>query len=415
MIDRIAILGGSSVYIPEFILSAVSRNLNVKEIVLLGHPGRKLELVAAFCQRLVDRSGFPLQITPCTEIREAVAGAKYVLNHVRVGGMQARMRDEMLPPKFDMIGNEALGAGGFSNAMRTLPVVFEMAQEIEEVNPEAVFINLTNPLGVVIEGLVRYSNLEVVGVCDLPGTYRRKIAELLQQPADDLRIDYIGIYQLGWIQDVKVDGRSRMSALLELLEHHKEDDFDYELIDLFRMIPTRITGTYFHRAEILKKQQACSRFRSEILFEAERQILKLYEDEHLFEVPELTRQRKALWYEGTLLPLIEALEGTEGREMALCVRNGESIRDLEESCSVEVPTKVSNKGVCPRKVGSLPSFLKGFYLAAKESDRLTVEAVKHRSYECALRALVINPFVPSLETAKRFLERIIKEEKLELH
>lgn len=415
MIERITILGGSSVYIPELVLSVISRNLNVKEIVLLGQEGRKLELVAKFCQRLINKSGFPATVTPSTDVREAVVGAKYILNHIRVGGMQARMRDEMLPPKYGMIGDENLGAGGFSNAMRTLPVIFDIAAEIEAVNPDATFINLTNPMGIVVEGLISYTGLNVVGVCDLPGTYTRKIAGILQESEESLRFDYVGLNHLGWIQDVKLDKHSCMSRLLEMLESHSEDGFDYELIDLFRMIPTRHTGMYFHRSEILKKQKACSRFRAEILHEAEKRILKLYEDEHLNEIPDLTRQRNAIWYEETILPLIEALEDEKQHNIILCAKNNGCIRDLPEESSVEITARVSKNGVEPQKVGSLPRFLKGVFLASKESDRLTVEAVRHRSREYALQALTINPFVPSLETAKNYLDRIIKDEHIELH
>lgn len=415
MIERITILGGSSVYTPELILSVISRNLNVKEIVLLGQEGRKLQLVAGFCQRLINKSGFPATILASTDVRQAVTGAKYVLNHVRVGGMQARMRDEMLPPKFNMVGDENLGAGGFSNAMRTLPVVFEMARQIEEVNPKAIFINLTNPMGIVVEGLIKYTNLNAIGVCDLPGVYMRKVASVLQESPANLKFDYVGLNHLGWIQDVKLDKRSCMSRLLEILESHAEDGFDYELIELFRMIPTRQTGMYFHRSEVLKKQKACARFRAEILHEAEQRILKLYEDEHLNEIPDLTRQRNAIWYEETILPLIEALEDKSERNVILCIRNGGCIRDLPDDSSVEIPAIVSQNGIEPQMVGNLPRFLKGVFLALKESDRLTVEAVRHKSWEYALQALAINPFVPSLETARKYLERIVKDERIELH
>ncbi len=151
MIERITILGGSSVYIPEFVLSILSSNLNVREIVLLGRPGSKLDTVGKFCQRLVNRSGFPVTITATSDIAEAVRGAEYVLNHVRVGGMVARMRDEMLPPKFNIVGSDTLGAGGIANALRTLPVVLEHARVIEQVNPGAVYINLANPIGIIVE------------------------------------------------------------------------------------------------------------------------------------------------------------------------------------------------------------------------------------------------------------------------
>lgn len=415
MINRITILGGSSVYIPELILSIISHNVNVKEIALVGRGQAKLHLVARFCQRLLDKSGYPTKIIETTDVKEGAAGAKYVLNHIRVGGMQARIRDEKLPPRQGMIGDESLGAGGFANAMRTLPVLFRIAEQIEQVNPEAIFLNLTNPMGICVEALIRYSRLNVLGVCDLPGMYTKRVAELLHHQPHEIGIDYIGLNHMGWIQDVKIGGRSCMSRLLDRLEHERDDGFDYDLIDLFRMIPTRTVSLYFHQDEILKRQKACARYRAEILHEAERQILRLYQDETLTEIPELTRARNAVWYEETIVPLIAALENKKETDTILCVRNNGCIRDLPEDCSVEVPVVVSRRGVEPRKTGSCPRFLKGLFLAIKESDRLTIEAARHKSYEYALQALTINPLVPSLDAAKKFLDRLKQDEQLELH
>lgn len=415
MIERIAILGGSSVYTPEFLMALIARNMNVKEITLLGRPGRKLDVVAKFCQRLVKKSGFPIQITPTSSVAEAVTNAKYVINHVRVGGMQARMRDEMGPPKLGMIGDESLGAGGITNALRTLPVVLEQALQIQEVNPFATYINLTNPMGVVVEALLRYTKLNVIGACDMPGQCVRKVAEVLQQDPEKLKVEYVGLNQIGWIQDIKFDGRSRMGHLLEMLEERREEDLDYDLIELFRMVPTRNAALYFRRAEVAKRQMSGVQFRSELLHEAEKQILKLYEDPRLSEIPDLTRQRNALWYQETILPVIDALEGKRESTLILSVRNGQCIRDLPEDCCIEAPALVNPLGVQPRKTGSLPKFLRGLFISVKESERLVVEAVKHRSYEYALQALTINPYVPSVALAKKFLDKAMREEKFDLH
>jgi 6-phospho-beta-glucosidase len=397
------------------VLSVISRNINVKEIALIGRREKKLSIVAEFCQRILDKSGFPARIVGTCDVAEGIAGAKYIINHIRVGGMEARLRDEKIPPKYGMLGDETLGAGGFANAMRTLPVVFDHARLIEQISPEAIVINLTNPLSIIMEALIKYSHVNAIGVCDLPHIYIKRVAKLLHHNPEDLWVDYIGLNHLGWIQDVKIGERSCMSQVLDRIERHKEDGFDTELTELFRMIPTRTVSMYFHREDILRQQKACSRFRAEVLQEVEGQILQLYEDKHLCDVPELTRERNAVWYDETIVPLIEALESREPREIILCVRNGDSIRDLPEDASVEVPVRVSNRGLKQRKVGSCPRFLKGLFVAVKESDRLTVEAVRHKSYELALQALTVNPLVPSLRAARRFLDRFIKEEQVELH
>ncbi|HOE65950.1 MAG TPA: hypothetical protein PLO62_05440 [Candidatus Hydrogenedentes bacterium] len=415
MIDRITILGGSSVYVPEFILSLISHNLCVKEIVLTGRTERKLALVSSFCQRLVDRSGLPVKIVGTTDITQAISGAKYIINQIRVGGMQARLRDEKIPPKLGMLGDESLGAGGFANAMRTLPVLFDLNTVIEAFNPNAILINLTNPLGVVVEALTKYSKLTVVGVCDLPAILIKRLSALLRRDPRDLTIDYLGLNHMGWVQDIRMDGRSCMSRLLERIETVEDDGVDRALIQLFRMIPTRTVSLFFHQDQILKRQQECGRFRAEVLYEAERQILKLYEDKNLAEVPDLTRARNAVWYEETIVPLIKAFEDKTEREFVLCVRNDGAIRDLPDNCSVEIPVKVCKGGMRPRKMGNCPRLLRGLFLSLKESDHMTVEAVRHKSYDYALQALTINPLVSSLDGAKRFLDRIIKDEQLDLH
>ncbi len=415
MIERIAILGGSSVYIPEFVQSVIYRNVNVKEIVLYGRKGRKLPIVADFCQRLFTRSGLPTSVVPCTELEEAVEGATYVINHVRVGGMQARLRDETLPLQAGMIGDETLGAGGLACALRTLPVVLEFGRVLEKVNPGATVINLTNPQSAVVEALTRRTDLRVIGACNSPAGYVPKVAELLRCPADHIDIDYIGLNHMGWIQDIRVSGASCMIQFLERLELSEENGFDKGLVELFRMVPTLRAGIYFHQDKVLKNQKACARFRAQVLQEAEEEILQLYEDKHLTEIPELTRRRNAAWYDGTITPLLQALEDKKEHDHIVCIRNDGAVRDLPSDCSIEIFAKISGEGVRARTIGNCPRFLKGLFCMLKESDRLILEAVRRKSYDTALQAFAINPFVPSVEGARRFLEMLMKEEWLDLH
>ncbi len=414
MIGRLAILGGSSVYTPELIQSLISHNLLVNEVVLFGRTVEKLRVVADFCQRIVDRRGYLTKIIASTDLEESVKDAEFVLNHIRVGGMRARIRDEKLPPKQGMIGDESIGAGGVANALRTLPTVLDFAERIQSINPNCVFINLTNPMGIVVEALTRYTKLQVIGVCDLPVIYVKKVAQVLHRRPEELTVNYIGLNHFGWIQDVKVDGVSCLGKVLEVLDKDRSDGFDYDVIDLFRMIPTKTVSLYFHGDTILKSQKARAKFRGEVLYEAEQQILKLYADKSLHEIPGLTRERNALWYEDAIVPIMLALQKPEPTPLILCVRNGGAIRDLPADCSVEVPVEVGSQGVQARKVGNCPLFLKGLFESVKQSDRLAVEAVRHKSYEYALQALAIHPLVPSLEAARRFLDRVVKDEKLAL-
>lgn len=415
MIKRITILGGSSVYIPEFLLSLISHNINVREIVLFGREGEKLDIVTSFCQRLVRRTGFPAEIIGETNLSNAVRGANYILNNVRIGGLRARLRDETLPLEFDMVGDDGVGAGGFSNALRTLPVVLEMAKAIEEENPEALFINLSNPVGIVMQALIQLTGINAVGAVDMPASVTRTISDRLKIPVAELDFDFIGLDRMGWIQDIRHNGSTVMGNAIERLLEDPTDDLDRDVIGVFRMIPTRAVSLYFHRDEVLRRQKSMQRPRAEVLFEAEKQILELYKDPKLNEIPDLTRARNAVWFEESITPIFEYLESKDGGNVILSMRNGDAIRDLPEDASVEIPASVNRKGITPRAVGDCPHFLKGLFTTIKESDRMVVEAIRQHSYDAALQALAVNPFVPSLEKARLFLDRALKEESVELH
>lgn len=396
-------------------MSLVSHNVNVGEIVLYGRESEKLDIVTAFCQRIVRRTGYPAQVSCDTDLESAVTGATYILNNIRVGGMKARMRDEALPLAMDMVADDGIGAGGFSNALRTLPVVLDLANRIAAVNKDALFINLTNPVGIVMQALIQCTELRAVGTVDMPASITREISDRLHIPTSELDFDFIGLDRLGWIQDIHHQGKSVMGLAIENLTEHPTDVLDREVIEIFRMIPTRSMNLYFHREEVLKRQKGQNRARADVLHEAEKQILDLYKDTSLHEIPPLTRERNAVWFEETIVPLFSHLESKDKGSVILSMRNDGAIRDLPDSASVEIPAEVSKKGIEPRKVGNCPRFLKGLFAMVKESDRMVVEAIQHRSYDLALQSLAMNPFVPSLEKARTFLDRALEEEGVELH
>jgi 6-phospho-beta-glucosidase len=227
-------------------------------------------------------------------------------------------------------------------------------------------------------------------------------------------VDYFGLNHIGWIQDVKINGRSQMERLLDRVTRKKPDGFDVELVELFRMIPTRFVSFFFKRDDVLKKQKEMVKYRGEELYEAEQLILAQYEDEDLCEVPELTKDRNAVWYEQSIIPLVEGLESDEERELVLCVKNNGALKGLPDEAAVEVPGSVSKKGIHVRKVGESPCFLKGLFYSVKASERLTVEAVTQNSYDLALQALVVHPLVPSLSAARGFLDKMVEDENLTL-
>jgi 6-phospho-beta-glucosidase len=243
----------------------------------------------------------------------------------------------------------------------------------------------------------------------------KKVSSVLGESPEKLYFDYIGVNHMGWIQDVRKGKASQMDRLFDRIEDHSQDGFDYALIELYRMVPTSTVGLFFHTDKILKEQKKLTKFRAEVLQEAEAQILKLYENKRLNQIPRSAWIRNTPWYEETITPLIRAMERKEPSTLVLCVRNQGAIRDLADTCSVEVPVDVSATTYRPHRVGSCPRFLRSLMHGLKESERCVIEAVRHKSYESALQAFVANPLVPSVDSGKAYLDRIIRDEALQLH
>jgi len=415
MIDRIALHGGSGVNTPAFIASIISNNLPVGEVTLIGRSECKLKLVAAFCQRLLDKNGFPTRIIPTCSLEEGVRDASYVINQIRVGGLASRVRAERIPPCFGMIGDEGVGAGAIMNAIRSVPEVLRIAQEVEQINANCFFIDLTNPVGILVEAVHRHTNLKVVGACNAPMSCIQKIGEILHLESSMLTVDYFGLNHFGWIQDIRSNGRSHLDRLVDRIQKKQLDGFDPELVRVFRMIPVPFVSFFFRTNALLKRQQARVKYRGEELLEVEQDLLNIYGANTINELPQRLKDRNPVWYKTTILPLIEALEKDEPTEIIACVPNQGCFRDLDDNASIEITTRVSKKGIAPaRQIGESPPLLKGLFTSLKTSDRLAIEAATKRSYELALQALAIHPLVPSIAMAEQYLEHTNEEENLGL-
>lgn len=410
-IERISVIGGSSVYIPVFLSAIMQRNVRVKEIVLIGRNEEKLKIVSSFCERLIENVGYPLKIIPTTSLEEGIQNANVIVNHIRVGGLLSRINIEKKPLKFGLIGDESFGAGSFANALKTLPVIMEIGRKVKTINPEAVFINLTNPMGLVVETLTRYTGLrQVIGICEIGNKYRKIASVAFNVPENTVSLQYVGLYHLGLICDVTINDKSVMSEFIEKIESEYIEDFDKRLTDIFKIIPSRALCIYLNKDEYLKKQLKTGRLRSEILFENEAKILNYYRNTDNNEIPDMVYYRNPTWYDEIIVPLIISLNAKTGGEHIICISNKEYLHEFPHDTAVEIPCEVSIKGIKCRFNSRLPELFRGIMITAKESDRLMIDAILNKSYELSLKALTINPFIESFSKAKDFLDHITEEE-----
>src|SRR5689334_7907339 len=214
---KVTVVGGGSTYTPELIEGFVDRSdrLPVDELVLLDIDAERREVVGGLARRMLDRLGWPGRLVVTDDQAGALDGASFVLLQLRVGGQAARFQDETLPPRFGTIGQETTGAGGFAKALRTVPVVLDIAEEVGRRSAkDAWIVDFTNPVGIVTQALLDNGH-RAIGLCNVAIGLQKRFAEQFGVPAERVELEHVGLNHLSWDRAVKVDGIDRLPELLE--------------------------------------------------------------------------------------------------------------------------------------------------------------------------------------------------------
>lgn len=403
---KLAVLGGSGVATPALIQALVQRtDRPAIEVTLLGRSAEKLESVAALSRRLAQRAAAPLTVADTTDLCRGLEGANYVLNQVRVGGSEARAIDETFPHAFGLPGEETVGPGGMNNALRTIPATLEHCRILEQVAPQALVINLTNPSSYIQYAMSRYTRLASVGTCNSPADLAEAIAAALGAPVKSLWLGYVGMHHLGWVTEVRRDGRDAMPDLLARLGRFPGLAVDADLVRAIGAIPTSYLKYHYHADRVLAAQ-AGKPPRAEQLLEMQERILADLQREDLQELPSSILQRGAGWYASIIVPLLLAHAMDARRVFTLNVRNGASLPWMPPESIVELPTLVTRQGFYPLQPAHVPPDLQAVLRMNAAMEMLWVEAVVERSYDKALRAIVLDRRIHSLDQARAVLQRI---------
>lgn len=409
---KICVIGGGSVYTPELIEGFIKKiDLPVQKIVLMDIDEERLRIVGGLAARMIQASeaGIGLELT--TDQKEALADSDYVITQIRVGGNSARILDEKIPLEFGIVGQETVGPGGFANALRTIPVMLEIAEDVERLAPNATLINFTNPSGMVTEALLRYTKVRAIGLCNVPLTMRRMIAEWLKVDQSKVSLDYVGLNHLTWVRGVKVEGRDfSQEALFAAIESAKREEFPFspDLLKALKMIPSHYLRYYYHHDEVLSEIKKTGRTRAEEVVEIEAQLLRLYSDPNLAGKPSLLSRRGGANYSSAAVSLISALHSGEEEVQILGVKNCGAISELPGDAVVEVPTWVKRSALEPLPQDPLPPEIRGLIQVVKAYEELTIKAAVEGDEDSAIQALLVHPFVSSFSQAKA-LWRAIKE------
>ena len=432
---KLAVLGGGGFRTPAIYraLADGSTRVRYEAVVLYDPDQRRLDRIMAVLGGMDERFGRQVDVTTTTDLEVAVDGADVIYCAIRVGGLAGRLLDETAALAEGVIGQETTGAGGLTFALRTVPVVMDIAEVVARRAPGATFINFTNPVGLVTEAVRRVLGDRAVGICDAPQALCRRVATALGREPGDLWFDYFGINHLGWLRGVLDHGRDLLPRLLaddeRLLSFEEGRLFGADWLRSVGMIPNEYLYYYDFTTEALAGMRA-GRVRARFLQRqqdafyagagepavalgdweaslAEREGSYMEEawSGRDLDLRLVSTARETGGYGRLSLDLVDAMLGEGEEVLVLNVANRSSLPFLDEAAVVEVPCVVSRGGIIPTAIGSVPMGAQARIQAVRAAERAAIDAALSRSRSLAIQALALHPLVSSVTVARRILDR----------
>jgi 6-phospho-beta-glucosidase len=410
---KIAVVGGGSTYTPELVsgLSRERERLPIEELVLHDIDAERREVVGGLAARMLGAQGFEGSLLVTDDLDRALDGAHFVLIQIRVGGQTARLSDETVPLACGCIGQETTGAGGFAKALRTVPVVLEIAERVRERSaPGAWIVDFTNPVGIVTRSLLDAGH-RAVGLCNVAIWFQRWIADLYDVDPARVLVDHVGLNHLTWIRHAFVDGSD---VVPELLTERGDDvservHLPRRLVEELGVLPSPYLHYFYRHDEVLAEQREGTP-RAATVAEIERELLELYRDPTLVEKPVLLEQRGGAFYSEAATALVASLAAGTGDLQVVDVRNAGAVPGLADDDVVELLARITAGGPVPLPQTALPPELLGLVQHVAAYERLTAETATTRDPVTARKALLTHPLIGQSAIAGELVELLSEAE-----
>jgi 6-phospho-beta-glucosidase len=413
---KLSIIGAGSTYTPELTEGIIKRKdiMRVKEIVLMDIDSRKLQIVGNLIERMVKHSGMECAVVLTDDYDRALEGADFVFVQIRVGKLPARVLDEKIPLKYNLIGQETTGIGGFFKALRTVPVLIKLAERMEVLCPDAWMLNFTNPSGICTQALLDRTKVKMLGLCNAPlGIMSNPVKKLTDEPAE---LDYVGLNHLSFLTSIRLNGRDLLQEAIngndELLQKlDGQMDFSKEVIRTVGGVPSYYLKYFIHGRESLKKLKAAEKSRGEECMEIEEELLKLYSDTGLYVKPEMLSKRGGAMYSEAACSLAESIYTDDRKIHVVNSYNKGALPYMLDNDVVETRAVVGRNGAEMLPSKEYSEYIKGIMQAVKAYERLTVKAAVNGSRSEAIAALMANPLIRDYDTAAGCFDELLEAHK----
>jgi len=407
---KLAVVGGGSTYTPELVagLARERERLDLRELVLQDIDPERREVVGGLAGRMLRAAGYEGTLSVTDDLDAAVQGASFVLIQLRVGGQEARLSDETVPLACGCIGQETTGAGGLGKALRTVPVVLQIAERVRALAaPDAWIVDFTNPVGIVVRGLLDAGH-RAVGLCNVAIGFQRAIAPLLGVDPDRVLIDQVGLNHLTWVRAVRVDGKD---VLPDLLAEHGDElaegvELPRALLERLGAIPSYYLHYFYFHDDLFERQRTGTPRAAEVQ-EIERELLELYRDPNLTTKPKLLERRGGAYYSDAATQLVRSLATGDGDIQVIDIRNNGTLAGLADDDVVEVPARVDSNGPAPIPQAPLAPEMLGLVQHVAAYERLAVQAATTGERDLVYKALLAHPLIGQVPQVDELTESLL--------
>ncbi|WP_455791750.1 6-phospho-beta-glucosidase [Clostridium butyricum] len=424
---KITVIGGGSSYTPEIIDGLIKRKdeLPIGEIDLVDiEEGKeKLSIVGDLAKRMLKKAGLDVKVVLTLNRREALENSDFVVTQFRVGGLDARARDEKFPLKYDVLGQETVGPGGFTKAQRTIPVILDICKDIKEICPSAWLINFTNPSGMVTEAVLKYTDIKCIGLCNVPIHMKMDIVSMLDVDSKDVFIEYVGLNHLVWGRNVWYKDENVTKKVIEKLKdgasltmkNISDLKWPKEFLDALGMVPCPYHRYYYMTDRLLKEEKEASETigtRAEQVKKIEEKLFEIYKNAELNTKPAELEKRGGAYYSDAAVSLISAIYNDKKDIHTVNIKNNGTIKGIPDDSVIEVNCIVDKRGATPLALKSpVEQKILGLIQSVKAYEILAVEAAVHGDKNAAIMALANNPLIPSIDTAIKLFDELYELNK----
>lgn len=372
---------------------------------------------------MLKKAGLDVKVVLTLNRREALENSDFVVTQFRVGGLDARARDERFPLKYDVLGQETVGPGGFTKAQRTIPVILDICKDIKEICPSAWLINFTNPSGMVTEAVLKYTDIKCIGLCNVPIHMKMDIVSMLDVDSKDVFIEYVGLNHLVWGRNVWYKDENVTKKVIEKLKdgasltmkNISDLKWPKEFLDALGMVPCPYHRYYYMTDRLLKEEKEASETigtRAEQVKKIEEKLFEIYKITELNTKPVELEKRGGAYYSDAAVSLISAIYNDKKDIHTVNIKNNGTIKGIPDDSVIEVNCIVDKRGATPLALKSpVEQKILGLIQSVKAYEILAVEAAVHGDKNAAIMALANNPLIPSIDTAIKLFDELYELNK----